>query len=1004
MKRPKWLQKKASRLSLGHARKAKRRILEVETLEERFAPALVAAYAFNEGTGTTVADLSGNGHTATIINAEWTSAGRFGNALSYNGANARVTVGDSALLRLTNAMTIEAWVNPTQVTSAWRPVLKKGSGDYFLFGTSDAGGKPVGGSRVGGSILQAKGAQNLAANVWTHVALTFDGGSMRFYVNGQLVSMTTREGSMQTSANGILIGGDAVSGEFFQGMIDEIRIFNEVRSDDQIRIDMNTPLIAGGDTQGPTKPLNLTAQGVSGGQIDLAWTPSTDNFGVTTYVVERVARGTKAARQNFKVIGVTTEPRYSDRTLTAGAVMLYRVRAMDAAGNPSPVSATATAGTHTTPSSFESGSGIAALYGTYEVSLTGNGTVANPFDTPATVTFTAPSSQSVTVNMFYDGGNTWRARAYVTQAGTWQWSSNSTDPGLNLKSGSFAATDTGLPGLLKMNPSNLKAWQNARNESFVYIGQAAWMLFNQNPEHIADYQAFVNDAADLGINTIGPVALLGAHGTINPTIESLGNGHPWKPQDKTRFDLTKFHVTDSRLEWIFNQHSSMYLQAMFLATDWQYNNSWFGLPLAVRTKTLDYMLARWAAFPNMIWLVSEDIVMSDSSSQAFNRDVGQYIKANSPWNHLLSTLSLNHSFAFTTANDLNWVDYISLQAGNDGATLGADLAQNYASVPRHVQMSEEWYEQDDFWHAELSDTSDIDFFTRWEFWSWSLVGGSANYAARWTHIHPYTQSGTIPYIHPVSGTNFSGRALRGLDSMPYFGSYLADRGIDLSQFEAQNSLVVSWSKASGLNWFPNLARRDDSEFLVYSPNAIQEGYFAHLDANRTASFTVNLSSVSGTFDVEWYRPKDGLAQSGGTVSGGGNRLFTAPWQGVDVVLRLVLQSGSGQAMSAAPPPTGVGSNPNDDRFLQTVRQMFASESDDGIWSRFGFGYRRPSQADWLTPPAPSVQRTTLRDAQRQMPDSYDTAAAPAPVLGPTQVGDIPFHLASDLDSRLAQVN
>src|SRR5438874_96254 len=50
--------------------------------------------------------------------------------------------------------------------------------------------------------------------------------------------------------------------------------------------------------------------------------------------------------------------------------------------------------------------------------------------------------------------------------------------------------------------------------------------------------------------------------------------------------------------------------------------------------------------------------------------------------------------------------------------------------------------------------------------------------------------------------------------------------------------------------------------------------------------TINLSSASGTYQVEWYRPSDGATQSAGTVNGGSSHIFTAPWQGTDVVLRL----------------------------------------------------------------------------------------------------------------------
>ena len=95
--------------------------LRVEVLEDRLAPAgLVAAYSFDAGAGSTVADASGNGNTGTIVNATWTTAGTYGDALSFNGTNARVDINDAASLHLTTAMTLEAWVNPSAVSSAWR--------------------------------------------------------------------------------------------------------------------------------------------------------------------------------------------------------------------------------------------------------------------------------------------------------------------------------------------------------------------------------------------------------------------------------------------------------------------------------------------------------------------------------------------------------------------------------------------------------------------------------------------------------------------------------------------------------------------------------------------------------------------------------------------------------------------------------------------------------------------------------------------------------------------
>src|SRR4051794_31355912 len=74
---------------------------------------LVAAYGFDEGSGATAADASGNGLNGTINAATWSANGKFGNALSFNGASSWVTVPDAPPLKLTTGMTLSAWVLPS---------------------------------------------------------------------------------------------------------------------------------------------------------------------------------------------------------------------------------------------------------------------------------------------------------------------------------------------------------------------------------------------------------------------------------------------------------------------------------------------------------------------------------------------------------------------------------------------------------------------------------------------------------------------------------------------------------------------------------------------------------------------------------------------------------------------------------------------------------------------------------------------------------------------------
>ena len=107
----------------------------------------MAAYSFNEGTGTTVGDSSGSGNTVTVANTTWTTSAKFGNALVFNGSSSFVTINDSGSLHLTTGMTLEAWVNPSTVSSAWRDVIYKGNDIYYLEGTSDNSSRPAGGGR-----------------------------------------------------------------------------------------------------------------------------------------------------------------------------------------------------------------------------------------------------------------------------------------------------------------------------------------------------------------------------------------------------------------------------------------------------------------------------------------------------------------------------------------------------------------------------------------------------------------------------------------------------------------------------------------------------------------------------------------------------------------------------------------------------------------------------------------------------------------------------------------
>ena len=203
-------------------------------------PTLVAAFGFDEGSGTNTADASANQFSGTLSNAAWTAAGRYGNALVFNGA-ARVAVPDASALHLTSAMTIEAWVNPSAAPTDWVDVVYKGNDNYYLeAGTPQ--GAPAAGATTGSSHANVFGTPSLPLNVWSHLAATYDGTTLRLYVNGTQVSSQSLTGALATSSYPLEIGGDSLFGQFFRGVIDEVRVYNVALTPTQIQTDMATPV------------------------------------------------------------------------------------------------------------------------------------------------------------------------------------------------------------------------------------------------------------------------------------------------------------------------------------------------------------------------------------------------------------------------------------------------------------------------------------------------------------------------------------------------------------------------------------------------------------------------------------------------------------------------------------------------------------------------------------------------------------------------------------------
>ena len=408
---------------------------------------LVAAYGFSDGAGTTSTDFSGNGRTATISGATWTAAGKFGNALSFDGVNDLVTVADANGLDLTTGMTLEAWVNPS-ASAGWRNLLLKetaGGLVYSLYANDNAP-HPASTAIIGGVEINTPGVTALPLATWSHVAATYDGTALRLFVNGVQVNTRAASGSLSTSTGALRIGGNLVWGEYFQGLIDEVRIFNRARTPAEIQTDMNTPVDpALADSTPPSAPANLTASG-SIGAASLSWSAATDNVGVTGYNVHRATTSGFTPSAGNRIAQPSTTA-YTDAGPPAGTYF-YRVTAQDAAGNvgaaSNQASATVTADGVPPAVSMTAPAAGATVSGNVTVSATASDNVAI-----AGVQFLLDGAVLGAEDTSSPYSISWDSRAATN--GSHTLSARARDAAGNLTTSSATSvttSNTGLPGLV----------------------------------------------------------------------------------------------------------------------------------------------------------------------------------------------------------------------------------------------------------------------------------------------------------------------------------------------------------------------------------------------------------------------------------------------------------------------------------------------------------------------------------------------------------------------------
>jgi len=194
---------------------------------------LVGYWNFDEGKGDVAADSSGNNNDGKLVRSpEWVD-GKFGKALKFDSAKTqKIEIQDSdSFAKITTAVTMAAWVNPANF-SAWFSFGVKGDITYGMFLSSSVNVRM---HYSDGSTLDTP-ANTIKANEWTFVVGTYDGKTVKIYLNGELKAELNASAAIPASVSTFVVGGTQESRDGFMGMIDEYRLYNRGVTADEVKV------------------------------------------------------------------------------------------------------------------------------------------------------------------------------------------------------------------------------------------------------------------------------------------------------------------------------------------------------------------------------------------------------------------------------------------------------------------------------------------------------------------------------------------------------------------------------------------------------------------------------------------------------------------------------------------------------------------------------------------------------------------------------------------------
>jgi hypothetical protein len=461
----------------------------------------------------------------------------------------------------------------------------------------------------------------------------------------------------------------------------------------------------------------------------------------------------------------------------------------------------------------------------FEVAYANSTYSGNPFDLELYGTFThTATGRTVRQLGFYAGNNTWKIFFMPDREGEWTFVTQSPDADLNNKAGSLSCVASGHPGPLVPAGNRWKLGDSGKFDVPIMIPTRQWFKSTTTGNGI---QEFINWAD----NTVGARVI----GTTLVYFTHPQDAVPYlKGSEGDEFNIAMWDRLNSHYDAMRDKGIGLYI--MFYSDDGESPNRWgIGEKSAEEIRLLRYAVARFSAYPTVIWDTGIDI--HETRSDSWIDWFADWLNQNDPWRHPVGSRFFS-SFGKQPNSGTFWSDGL-VQPPSHSVWVDEWKSRSVPTI-----FTDRWRE--DYGHGNFNRDK-----IRYAVWEMGLVGGSGAYVSG-------NENGG--YLTDTYASDF-----KAAPDVGYMTKFIRNEVQDFGRLSPHDELITA---GSGI-----LSAQPGHEYVAY----LKSG----------GSVSLDLRDASGkSLNARWYNPRTGQLQSLGSISGGSTHSFNAP-DSQDWVLHVV---------------------------------------------------------------------------------------------------------------------